>query len=257
MHFYLVHIQFLGYRYHGWIKQPNVKTIQGAIEKALGYVLGHTDFKTLGSSRTDAKVSANQMAFELFLFAPILKSDFIEALNVNLPSDIRILNIKEVDKKFNAIKSSKVKEYVYLFSFGEKAHPFAAPLMANFPEKLNLELMQKGATLFEGVHNFMLYTKGKNLEQTNTTREILLCEIKENDILTANFFPQKSFALHIHANGFLRYQVRLIMGQLVALGNGKISIDDIIKSLSGSDNARIMKPAPAAGLILNKIIFDD
>jgi tRNA pseudouridine38-40 synthase len=66
-YYYLIHIQYLGFRFHGWAKQPNVKTVHQFIDKTLPYVLGHNDFKTLGSSRTDAMVSANHFVLELFL----------------------------------------------------------------------------------------------------------------------------------------------------------------------------------------------
>ena len=65
--YYLVKFQFLGYRFHGWQKQPNTKTLQLMIDKTLRYILKNQSFKTLAASRTDAKVSAQEAAFELFL----------------------------------------------------------------------------------------------------------------------------------------------------------------------------------------------
>ena len=70
-YYYLIHIQYLGFRYHGWLKQPGLKTIESMIEKTIRFVLDHTNFKILGSSRTDAKVSANHSAFELFVSDPL------------------------------------------------------------------------------------------------------------------------------------------------------------------------------------------
>ena len=64
---YLIHIQFLGFRFHGWQKQPDVKTVHEMIDKTLWFVLGHEAYKTMGASRTDAKVSAQHFVFELFL----------------------------------------------------------------------------------------------------------------------------------------------------------------------------------------------
>ena len=65
--YYLVKIQYLGYRFHGWQKQPQLKTLHHMIDRTLKYVLGETRFKTLGAGRTDAMVSANEAAFELFV----------------------------------------------------------------------------------------------------------------------------------------------------------------------------------------------
>ena len=156
-YYYLIHIQYLGFRFHGWAKQPNVKTVHQFIDKTLPFVLGHNDFKTLGSSRTDAMVSANHAIFELFLKEPLEKVKFINELNSNLPTDIRAIKIEETNEEFNVIQSPKTKEYIYLFAFGEKCHPFTAPILSSFMDELDIGQMKKGANIFEGKHNFRKY----------------------------------------------------------------------------------------------------
>jgi tRNA pseudouridine38-40 synthase len=253
-YYYLIHIQYLGFRYHGWQKQPELKTIESMIEKTLTYVLGHTGFKILGASRTDSKVSANHSAFELFVKEPVDTERFLKDFDKNLPNDIKAIKIEEKDKSFNIINGSRIKEYIYLFSFKEKNHPFCASLISSFQQDLNLDLMKKGALLFKGKHNFKKYCTKPN-PKTRFKREILVSKITENNIFKANFFPEKSYAYHIHSKGFLRYQVRLIMGQLSSLGRNEISLDDIKESLLGNDNKPLRNIAPASGLILNKIEF--
>ena len=156
-YYYLVHIQYLGFRFHGWTKQPNVKTVHQFIDKTLPFVLGHKNFKTLGSSRTDAMVSANHAVFELFLREPLDVEEFFYELNSNLPTDIRAIKIEETTKDFNVIQSPKTKEYIYLFAFGEKCHPFCAPLLASFMYQLDIDQMKQGALLFQGKYNFKKY----------------------------------------------------------------------------------------------------
>ncbi|MCK5099910.1 MAG: tRNA pseudouridine(38-40) synthase TruA, partial [Desulfobacteraceae bacterium] len=119
-HYYLIHIQYLGFRYHGWLKQPELKTIESMIEKTARFVLGHTDFKILGASRTDAKVSANHSAFELFVNDALNIDQLVIDFNKNLPNDIKVIKIEEKDKHFNIINAPRIKAYIYLFSFGEK-----------------------------------------------------------------------------------------------------------------------------------------
>src|SRR5210317_1819945 len=104
-HFYLIHIQYLGFRFHGWAKQPDVKTVHQFIDKTLPFVLGHKNFKTLGSSRTDAMVSANHAIFELFLNESLDEQQFFHDLNSNLPTDIRVIKVEATDEKFNVIQS--------------------------------------------------------------------------------------------------------------------------------------------------------
>ena len=227
------------------------------IDKTLRFILEKKPFKTLGSGRTDAMVSANDAAFELFLSEPIEDlSSFMELFNFNLPQDIRVLNIKEVNKAFNIIQNSKVKEYLYLFSEGKKNHPFCAPLITTILEPLDVELMKHGAKCFEGSHYFKSYCyKATNDGVYNRT--IDTCEIVENDIIKANFFPEKSYILRVRGKGFMRNQIRLMMGTLIKLGRGDITIAYIQNSLKPDSKEVMDYIAPASGLILNKVEFNN
>lgn len=225
------------------------------VDKTLHYALGHDEFKTHGSSRTDSKVSANCSAFELFLEKPVEIDSFLEIFNSNLPNDIRAIKMEEVDEKFNIIKSPKLKTYLYLFTFSEKPHPFSAAMMTFFEGDLDIELMMQGAALFEGQHNFVKYCT-KPSSNTDFNREVTHCSIDENTTYTANFFPEKSYALRIESAGFMRYQVRLIMGQLIRLGRHEIDLNTIIESLNGEDRTALNKIAPGSGLILQNLVFD-
>ncbi len=254
--YYLIKVQYLGYRLHGWQRQPGFKTVEGLIKKTFKFILPDRRFKILGSSRTDAMVSANESAFELFLEEESLEDfpEFLKLLNKNLPPDIKALGIQEVDGKFNIIQDSKQKEYHYLFSFGDKNHPFCAPLMTNLQDTLDIELMKEGAKLFEGLHhfqNFCVRSSGKSLYE----RDVVFSEIQENSIYTANFFPEKSYVLVVKGSGFLRYQIRLMMGTLIQLGKGELSLEDIERSLKVDVANQMTYIAPASGLILHKIEF--
>jgi len=250
-------MQFLGFRLHGFQKQPDVKTVQGLIEKTLKHVLGKEKAKVLGSGRTDARVSANNFPMELFLYEEIQNlEDFLILFNHNLPNDIKALSIKEVDEKFNVITDSKIKEYLYFFSYGEKFHPFCAPIITCFYEDLDLQLMQEGANLFKGKHWFKHYCT-KPTEFANYNREIIVSEIVENNIYAANFFPEKTYVYRIKSKGFLRNQVRLIMGTLFRLGKGEIDLEFIKKSLVEHSIERPLPfVAPASGLILNEVKYE-
>jgi len=246
----LIEVQYLGFRYHGWQRQPGVKTIQEMIERTLKYVLGDKPFKILGASRTDAMVSATQAAFELFLQEPEDTGQLMADFNENLPADIRAIHIEAVDKTFNVIQHAKEKEYLYLFSFGEKNHPFAAPHITYLQDELDIELMKEGAKLFLGVHNFQEYCY-KPKEGTQFKREILCSEIVDNDIWTANFFPDQSFVYRVKGMGFMRNQIRLFMGRLFRLGRHEITLADIQQSLDKPSETPAYYIAPASGLMLH------
>jgi tRNA pseudouridine38-40 synthase len=247
----------MGFRYHGWQKQPDVKTIQHMLDRTLVTVLEHENFKTLGTSRTDAMVSASHHACELFLKEEIDCLTLREDLNKNLPADIKILRVEETDSTFNIINDSKSKEYHYFFNYGQKAHPFSAPFMANFLDLLDIELMMKVSKCFEGEHNFKRYCY-RPQNKKNFIRTIDQCELVENTILSASFFPEKSYVLKVKGKGFLHHQVRLIVGTLVKVGLGEITESELISSLKGEDDASypIGFVAPSSGLILHQIEFN-
>lgn len=253
-HYYLIKVQYLGYRFHGWAKQPNLKTVHFMIDRTIAYVLQHKNFKTVGSSRTDAMVSASESAFELFVEKPIDESWFLNEVNKNLPSDIKLLSIETVDESFNIINSPKSKEYHYFFSFGEKVHPFCAHMIASFNDEFNIELMKQGAKLFEGIHNFKNYVL-KPSENIDFNRTIDSSEIVKNDIYKANFFPKKTYIYKVKSKGFMRNQIRMMMGQLILLGKGDIDLKTIKTSLNKPDDEHLKYIAPANGLVLNRVEF--
>ncbi|GAL64945.1 tRNA pseudouridine synthase A [Algibacter lectus] len=256
-YFYLITIQYLGYRFHGWQKQPDVKTLHLMVDRTFNFILEGKRFKSLSSGRTDAMVSAECAAIELFLFEPIEDlSAFLELFNRNLPQDIRALDIKEVDAKFNIIQNSKIKEYLYLFAHGEKCHPFCAPIMTTILDELDIELMKEGAKLFEGENYLKTYCY-KPTDNGIYTREIMLCELVENTLYTANYFPEKTYILRVQGKGFMRNQIRLMMGTLIDLGKGKLTLQDIKDSLKPDNDIKMNYIAPASGLILKNIDFID
>ncbi len=255
-HYYLVYLQYLGFRFRGWAKQPKGKTLHGIIEKTLGYILGDTSFKMLGCSRTDAMVSANQTAFEIFINEPLDKKKLLNDLNEHLPQDLRILEIKEVSREFNIIQTPRVKEYHYLFTNGEKPHPFCASMITHFQGSLDIEMMKKGALVFEGTHNFKSYCNQPS-KKAVFEREILHSEIMENKLYQANFFPEKTYLYKVCAKGFLRHQIRLMVSHLVALGRHEIDINTIDLHLAGKIDQPVERTAPASGLILHQVTFED
>jgi tRNA pseudouridine38-40 synthase len=251
--YYLIQLQYLGFRYHGWQKQPGVLTVEHMLHKTLNFILENQRFKVLAAGRTDAMVSANQTYIELFVYEDELDLEtFLDQFNKNLPQDIRALSIEETTADFNIIQHPKIKEYLYFFCLKEKMHPFCAPFMVNFQEDLDIELMKLGARLFEGEHDFYSFTFRPNPE-TKTEGNIERCELRENDIYTASFFPSQSFVLKVVGEGFKRQQIRLMMGALIDLGRHKMSLEELEKTIDGSHKIKLEHIAQASGLILNKV----
>jgi len=253
--YYLIKIEFLGFRYHGWQKQAKLKSVQGMIDKTFAFILGHTDFKTLGCGRTDAKVSADDFAFELFVNEFFDCDELLIRLNKELPSDIRAKSVQEVSTDFNIIQHSKIKEYHYYFSSGTKSHPFNAPLIRDFGASLNIELMKEAAALFIGTHNFKRFAS-KPSANTIFERSILLSVIEENIRFVDVYTPKEAYVFKVRSKGFLRYQVRLMVGALVDVGRGTMTLEDLKETLADFNGTQIRHIAPSSGLILHKVEFD-
>ncbi|MEO1013211.1 MAG: tRNA pseudouridine(38-40) synthase TruA [Bacteroidota bacterium] len=253
---YIVRLQYLGFRYSGWQKQPGQRTIEAMLLKTLRFIRPGHVFKVLASGRTDAKVSALDAACCLFTGeAEIADLDaFTLLLNQNLPPDIRVLIITKTSPDFNIIQSVKEKQYVYLFSFGAKFHPFCAPFMANFLEDLDIDLMRESAKLFLGTHDFSAYT-ARLQKNAKTIRTITNCQITTNTLFTANFFPEESFMFSVCGSGFMRYQIRMMMGALVQVGSGELNPEELRQSLEPGSKVRLTYVAPGSGLSLNRLEF--
>jgi tRNA pseudouridine38-40 synthase len=255
-HQYLLRLQFLGFRYSGWQRQPGEKTVEGMLLKTLRFVLPGKKVKLLGAGRTDARVSAQAFAMQLLISGPPLSSEvvFLQEMNQNLPQDIRLLSVREVPMDFNVIRDATLKTYRYYFTFGDKPHPYCAPLLGYFPGHLDIDTMKNGATLFVGEHDFRTFI-GSPGKETRTRRRVADCHLRQNDDLTASFFPEESFCLTVVGQGFGRYQVRRMMAALVALGRRTLTVQDLKGTLGAGNPIDLKEIAPASGLQLIEVQF--
>lgn len=251
---YLFYIQYLGLRYHGWQKQPGLKTIQGRLERVIKYVLGHEEFNILSAGRTDSGVSCHRGAFELFNMAEIELESFIAQVNENLPDDIRLLEGQRVPLDFNIIQDVKAKEYRYYFAVGEKFHPFAAGSLTFFQGNVDIARMKSSATLFIGAHDFRRFC-AKQKQSDNYRREIFESEILEDSLILADSSEACRYCYRVKGKGFLMHQVRLMMGSLLGVGRGEITENDILEAFQSQDQSPFCGKVPANGLVLYDVAF--
>ena len=253
-YFYLVEIQYLGFRYHGWQFQHGLKTLQGMLERTFSFLFEEKKFKILGAGRTDAMVSAQSAYFELFTNHKLELGSFKEELNHNLPPDISVQSIKAVNNKFNIIQDVDLKTYHYYFAPVEQKYPFASPFMNCIQYPLDVSEMKVAAELFEGEHDFSYFMTG-DAENKNTVREIRESRIMQNSDFTASFFPKESYLFTVKGKGFMRYQVRLMMGALIRIGRNEITLQDIKNALQGNTPNFEKLNAAASGLMVKNVDF--
>lgn len=247
----LIRMEFLGFRYHGWQEQPGQQTLEGMLRKTLKFILPGHRSKILGAGRTDAKVSATDFALQCIISPyPDLDTQALrKLLNENLPPDMRVVAIEAVPEGFNVISDVTAKQYSYFFCFGEKPHPFAAPFFGYFRGDLDMSAMKAAARQFEGTHDFSAFIAG-NTEGKKRERTVEQSGIVENQAFTASFFPDDSYEYRVTGKGFGRYQVRLMMAALVAIGQGTAPPDALEHSLKHGTDWPIGAIAPGSGLQL-------
>ena len=235
--------------------QPRLRTIQGEINSVLKTLSKSEEVKTVGSGRTDAGVHALAQVMRIEIAEDIPEMGLVRGMNSLLPKDIRVIDALVVTREFHPIYSAKTKEYNYVFSTDPVISPFAEELITHFPFKLDFEMMNKACKIFCGEHDFINYQcVGTEIE--STVRKIMSCEIVrfESSGHWGNLAGQY-YVLKIVGNGFLKQMVRLIVGALISLGKGKVTLEDIEKSLKSPLKNRLGPTAPPQGLYLKEVHY--
>lgn len=255
MNIYKLTLQYKGTRYSGFQVQAKDQTIQGELNQALRILSKSDDIKSIGSGRTDAGVHALGQIVRIEIPVNVPESGLVKGLNAHLPQDIRVVAAERVGTEFHPIFSARSKEYNYVFSNRELITPFADELVTHFPYDLDLELMRRGCALFVGEHDFINFQcTGTDVE--TTVRKIFLCELNYHK--GEGHFKhllEEYYVLRVEGNGFLKQMVRLMMGALWALGRGKITLEDLEKSLKIPQAQRLGPTAPPQGLYLVEVHY--
>ncbi|MHB8232244.1 MAG: tRNA pseudouridine(38-40) synthase TruA [bacterium] len=252
---YLMVVEYCGTNYKGWQIQNNVKaadnnkTVENEILKAIAIVT-KLNTKLFVSGRTDAGVHAlNQVAnFGLPFYYDL--SRFKIALNGILPADISVKNIEIIHDSFHATHDALSKTYLYKINSG-----FRSPLLSDMSwfikEELNLELMNKSASIFLGRNNFFNFAKrGKERHFINHYRVVSGIKIcREN----------YGFDIFVEGEGFLRHMVRRMVGAIILCGTGKMDINSLADMLADENYARKhacnVLCAPSCGLFLYSVRY--
>jgi tRNA pseudouridine38-40 synthase len=258
MNNYKLLVRYCGAGFLGWQVQSGAgKTIQGELNSALKKICKSEEITTIGSGRTDASVHALGQVVRAHIPLDIESVALKKGLNSLLSDSIEVLHVEECSLDFHPIFSAKSKVYKYIFCLSSNKDPFLKNLITFFPRELDIETMNEGAKLFEGSHNFQNYfcvgTPVKSYD-----REIYHCEIsplKNHKSSFWNVSRVNCFVLEIHGNGFLKQMVRLIMGHLFKVGEGKMALEEIEYSLENSLEKHLAPVAPPEGLYLSEVFY--
>lgn len=239
-------IQFDGTAYHGWQVQDNALAVQEVMCRAAEKVLGEKTGVT-GCSRTDSGVHALMYCCTVRTEKTISCGDFANAMNVNLPYDIGVINCEEVSEDFHPRYSCKSKQYVYQIYNSRKKDPFLWKYTYQYTFPLDEKLLSEQAEGFLGTHDFKAFCSSKTTVP-DTVRTITKARVERNGDIVSFIFE---------GDGFLYNMVRIMVGTLLFINTGNIakgSIPDIILS---KDRNKAGITAPAKGLFLTKVEYGD
>ncbi len=239
-----VMMAYRGTNYHGFQRQNNAVTVQEVVEKYVSSVLNE-EVTINGCSRTDTGVHANNFCFSVKTNSRIPVKNFVRGVNGRLPDDISILSCEDAPEDFHARFSCKAKEYIYLIHCSESKNPFMTDLAYHYRRPFNEELVKRAAQKFVGTHDFKAFCADCTGKQT-TVRTIYNFEIEING------FQVKML---VKGDGFLYNMIRIMVGTLFMVNEGKILPEDIDEIIRSRDRLRAGVTAQAHGLYLNRIFY--
>ncbi|XQP55938.1 MAG: tRNA pseudouridine(38-40) synthase TruA [Mycoplasmoidaceae bacterium] len=237
-------LTYNGSNYHGWAKQPGQETIQGVLENTINNVLNQK-VKVYAAGRTDAGVNAVGQVIHFDLEINIKPKQIKEALNKALPYDIRIAKIQKVSSKFNARFDAKSKTYIYYINTNTINDAVKSSHIYQYNKPINISLVKKTNKVFLGQHNFLSFSTDERSEEA-LERKILSIKVKkQKDIVS----------IAVSGTGFLRSQIRMMVGAMLALNENKITLLQIKQWLNEPKKGQAVYKAPACGLCLVKVRY--
>ena len=241
---FLIKFSYDGTLYNGYQTQPSLTTIQECLENALTKINNGKKTTITSTGRTDKGVHALCQYGHADIDVNITEKKLKRAMNSNLPDDIHVIETQIVEDDFHARYNVKEKEYQYIINVGEY-NPLERNYVFQYNYQLNLEAMTDAIKVFVGKHDFRAFVTD-NKEKENCIRTIFYASIERKcDKIIITF----------RGDGFLRYQIRNMVGILIKVGENKISTKDVEKILESKDRTVGGKTAPAEGLYLTNVKY--
>ena len=241
---YLIHFSYDGTNFNGFQKQPGCRCVESELEKALYDINDHKKTKVVGSGRTDRGVHALDQTAHFDIDIDITLYKLKCALNSLLPPDIHVFSVEHVNDEFHARFNAKRKTYKYIINCGEY-NPIERNYVYQYGKKLDIEKMKKEIKSFIGVHNFKPFVS-EEAKKENYEREIYDAHIEEDGDKVIFYFT---------GNGFMKYQVRNMVGVLFKIGKGKLENGIVDKIFKDNSLSKCITTIKREGLYLDKIEY--
>ena len=235
---------YKGTNYYGWQKQVGFVSVQSTIEEVLSKVYD-APITITGSGRTDAGVHALKQYFHYDTNKEKDLKQLCYALNKMLPEDIKILSLEVVDDDFHSRYNAKKKVYEYRIVLKNK-DPFQDELAFVYPMEFDFDLFKNALYKFVGKHNYQDFTS-KEEDEGGFVREIYEINVIKND---------NDIKVRFVGNGFMRYQIRNMIGAAISVANKKETLDFIDYHLKDDKKREIISyKSPANGLYLVDVVY--
>ena len=254
----VIELQYLGTAYDGWQPQPNQSSVYDVVAAALHKCTGETHGPVV-AGRTDKGVHA---AHQLISVRTDRSHDdqaaLVAALNAALPKDVRVLSVREAPATFHATTSVRHKTYFYYLALGDAANDVAWRV-----EGLDLVKMRACAQCFVGTHDYKVFSAGGKASGTTvrTIRSAVVEELEHVELPFVGRVQGPLVRVGFEGDGFLKHQVRRMVGALVRVGRGELAesvVEDALREPATPRpevSSRAFR-APAHGLWLERVDFD-
>ncbi len=238
-------IAYDGSRYEGWQRQTRTEqTIQGKIEQAFLKVTGEA-VDCIGSGRTDGGVHAMAQVANVHVKGSYDLISLKDALNEVLPDDISINKIEIGDERFHSRFSAKSKVYEYAIRISKEKDVFRRKYVWQLGHELDVEAMMAASLHFIGTHDFKSFCGNKKMKKS-TVRTIYSIQFSKH---------HGELRIRFEGDGFLQNMIRILVGTLVEVGEGKRKISSIPKVLEAKDREKAGFTAPPEGLTLVEVKY--
>jgi len=240
-------LAYEGSEFHGWQKQPGLRTVQGTVEKCVRRVVRH-HVEIVGTGRTDAGVHALGQQCNFLTGCPIPLGNLIRAIGSRLSKDVSIRRGSEVPMAFNARKHARAKCYRYRVynAPGRPVEELLSRFCYHFWEPLDTDPMQQAARTFVGQHDFSaMASRGSPRKHNVRTVLGVQCYRHGNEV-----------RIDVVGRGFLYNQVRNMAGTLIEVGRGHWPPERVAEIMASHDRSNAGPTAPARGLTMMWVRYD-
>ena len=239
-------LKYDGSAFHGWQFQPNCITVEEELKKACERILGEK-VKLHSCSRTDTGVHANMFCCNFKTESDRTTDKLISGLNAVLPETVCVYAADEMPLDFHSRYDCKGKEYVYIIWNAKYRNPFLRGRALHYPFELDEKLLDTQAKAFIGTHDFSAFCASGSSVQ-NKVRTIYDCSVKRDG---------EKVIFTVKGDGFLYNMVRIMLGTLLDINEGKIAKDTIPDIILSCKRERAGVTAKPQGLYLNHVYYED